>query len=77
MPEPDIHDIDKRVAVLEQIARDTATALSDIRADLRGLRSDLRDDFRWLLRVMLGGFITVLGGFITVLGVMAHGFKWL
>jgi hypothetical protein len=63
--------IDRRLAVLEQIAHDTATALSDIRAELRlvrtemqGLRSDmqrqmdgLRSEFRWLLRLMIGGFV--------------------
>jgi hypothetical protein len=64
-------DLPSRVAVLEQIARDTATALADIRTELRGLRTELREDlrdirqaqrsdFRWLLGIMLGGFAIVL-----------------
>lgn len=49
-----------RVAVLEQIARNTDTTLTDIRAEVRDIRSDLRDirqaqrtDFRWLLGIIL------------------------
>ena len=99
-----------RVAVLEQIARDTAAALGGIRdelrtmrgelrgeitalrnelrhdlgalrgeisalraethADLRDIRQTQRSDFRWLLGILLGGFIAMLGA-------MAHGFHWL
>jgi len=72
----ELHDIDRRVAVLEQIARDTATALQDIRAELRQLRSDmnteireLRRELRWLLRLMIGGFV----GTWALLG---HGSHW-
>jgi hypothetical protein len=65
------NDLSSRVAVLEQIARDTATALADIRTELRGLRTELREDlrdirqaqrsdFRWLLGIMLGGFAIML-----------------
>jgi hypothetical protein len=61
-----LRDVDRRVAVLEQIPRDTATALSEMRADIR----QMRDDFRWLLRVVVGGCIAVLG----VLGHVAHWF---
>jgi hypothetical protein len=63
----ELHDVDRRVAVLEQIARDTATALADIRAELRLLRTDIQqlrgqfhDDFRWLLRFVIGGFVGCL-----------------
>ena len=37
----ELHDIDRRVAVLEQIAADTRQALQDIRSELRGLREDV------------------------------------
>jgi hypothetical protein len=80
----ELHDIDRRVAVLEQIAHDTATALADIRAELRlmrtemqqgrsdtqQLRTQLHDDFRWLLRFMIGGFVGVFA-------LLAHGLHWL
>jgi hypothetical protein len=79
----ELHDIDRRVAVLEQIARDTATALGDIRAELRllrtetqGLRSDiqeqgkeLRGDFRWLFRFTIAGFVGMFA-------LLAHGSHW-
>ena len=102
----ELHDTDRRVAVLEQIARDTASALADIRAELRemrsemvglrgdmcsevqGLRSDMRSemqglrgefqelrrqhhtDMRWLLRLMIGGFVGTWA-------LIAHGLHWL
>jgi hypothetical protein len=80
----ELHDVDRRLAVLEQIARDTATGLADIRAELRlirtemqGLRNDiqqqgkeLRGDFRWLLRFTIGGFV----GMFALLARGLHGF---
>ena len=62
-------DMPARVAVLEQIARNTEAMLAEIRTDMREFRKDLRSDFRWLLA-------TYGGGFIILLGVMAHGFHW-
>ena len=53
-------DIEPRVAVLEQIARDTATALGDIHSELRGLRSDLHADIRDL-HASISGLRTELG----------------
>ena len=41
-------DIALRVAILEQIAKNTETALRDIRTDIRGLRDDIRADIRGL-----------------------------
>jgi hypothetical protein len=69
--------MESRVAVLEQIARDTARALDRIERRMDGL--DRRIDtlahehhaeFRWLLGMILG----TTGA---MLGVMAHGFHWL
>jgi hypothetical protein len=77
-------DMESRVAVLEQIARNTAATLEriDRRFDaidrrFEALAVEHRADFRWLLGVMLGGFAAMLGGFGAMLGVMAHGFRWL
>jgi hypothetical protein len=58
------------VAVLEQIARTTSTALERIEWRLDAIVMDQRADFRWLLGIILGGFGALLG-------VMAHGFHWL
>ena len=76
--------IDRRLAVLEQIARDTATALADIRAELRLMRTEMQDmrkqqheDLRWLIGIMFGVFGLTLTGFVGLLAVMAHGFHWL
>lgn len=63
-------DMPTRVAVLEEIARNTSVALSEIRADVRELRTESRRDGRWLLGVILGAWTSLLG-------VMAHGFHWL
>jgi hypothetical protein len=62
--------MEARVAVLEQIARITSTALERIGRRLDAIVSDQRADFRWLLGVMPGGFGALLG-------VMAKGFHWL
>jgi len=77
-------DMESRVAVLEQIARDTATTLERIerRIDVIDRRIDMvaarqQADFRWLLGVMFGGFSATIAGFAAMLGVMAHGFHWL
>jgi len=73
--------IDARVAVLEQIARDTAAALAEIRAELKAIRGEHREDFRLLLnrqdRQFLWLLSVMLGTWATLLGVMAHGFHWI
>jgi hypothetical protein len=63
-------DLPERVAVLEQIARETVAGLADIRTELRQMRTEARSDFRWILGI-------VLAGNAGLLGVMAHGFHWL
>jgi hypothetical protein len=69
--------MESRVAVLEQIARTTAATLDRIERWQDALAAEQRADFRWLLGIMLGGFVTVLGLLGALLGVMAHGFHWL
>ncbi len=77
-------DMESRVAVLEQIAGNTAATLERIerRFDMLDRRIDMltarqQADFRWLLGVMFGGFSATIAGFAAMLGVMAHGFHWL
>ena len=75
------NDIPARVAVLEEIARQTRETMADLRTDLRqsfadlraeirDLRSESRSDYRWQMGLMLGGFGALLG-------VVAHGFHWI
>ena len=73
----ELHDVDRRLAVLERIAQETASALTDIRAELRLLRTEMQqsrsqqhDDFRWLLSAMIGGFLGIFA-------LIAHGLHWL
>lgn len=44
--------------------------LLDIRSEIRGLRSDMWSQFRWLIGITLGAFASPLG-------TMAKGFGWL
>ncbi len=76
--------MESRVAVLEQIARNTAATLERIerRFDMLDRRIDMltarqQADFRWLLGVRFGGFSATIAGFAATLGEMAHGFHWL
>ena len=62
--------MDARVAVLEQIAKDTQGVLKEIKADLRAMRTSQAPDFR----LLFGAIITVALGLAAL---MAHGFKWI
>ena len=53
------------------------TEMRDMRSEMRDIRTEHRSDYRWLLGIMLGGFVTTIGGFAAMLGVMAHGFHWI
>jgi len=79
--DPNIPNLEPRVAVLEQIALDTQRALDRIekrlnvfeeRIDRRLETLDRRQhtDFLWMLAIMLGGYAGMLAS-------MAHGFKWI
>jgi hypothetical protein len=82
--------METRVAILEHIARTTATALErlerrfdtvDHRFELMERRLDAiasehHASFRWLLGVMLAGWGSVLGVLGAMFGLMAHGFHW-
>lgn len=66
------HDggMEARVAVLEQIAKDTKETLKEIKEEQRAMRSAHDRDFR----ILFGALITLALG---LAGLMAHGFKWL
>lgn len=68
--------MEARVAVLEEIASATKTALDrldrrmdGVASEMRDLRSDQRTDFRWLMGIMLGTWASTMA-------IMAHGFHW-
>jgi cobalamin biosynthesis protein CbiG len=61
--------MEARVAILEQIAKSTAEALTDIKADLRSMRDKHDSDFRM---TFAAGTAAVLG----VVALMAKGFRW-
>jgi hypothetical protein len=63
------YSFDVRLAVLEQIAKDTKDVLSEIKQDLKDIRSDQRADFR----LLFGCIVTVALG---LAGLIAHGFHW-
>jgi hypothetical protein len=58
-----------RLVVLEEIAKNTKDALIDLRTEMRAFRAGQGSDFRWLLGIILGGYVGLLG-------MMAHGFHW-
>jgi hypothetical protein len=64
-----MNDVPPRLAVLEEIARSTKATLERIDRRLDTIEASQRSDFRWLLGIMLGGYVGLLG-------VMAHGFHW-
>ena len=70
-------DMEARVAVLEQIARTTAASLERIERRLDLAAAAQRNDFRWLLGMLVAATGTTLAAFLGLLGMMAHGFHWL
>ncbi|MCE0745506.1 hypothetical protein LWC05_16670 [Acetobacter sicerae] len=62
--------METRIAVLEQIAKDTKETLKEIREDQRVMRSSQERDFRLL-------FGALISGALGLAALMAHGFKWL
>jgi hypothetical protein len=61
--------MEARVAVLEQIAKDTKEILVEMKRDIRDIRLDQRTDFRLL-------FSAVIAVAVSLAGVMARGFHW-
>jgi hypothetical protein len=85
-------DIPARVAVLEQIARDTRDNLAEMRSEMRQgfaemrtemreMRTEFQTEMRGMRSDMRSDFRWLLGVVIgwgaALLGVMAHGFHWL
>jgi hypothetical protein len=55
-------DMERRVAVLEQIARTTTASLERIERRMDASAAEQGADFRWLLGIVLGGFTAMLVG---------------
>jgi hypothetical protein len=69
-------DMEARVAVLEQIAKDTKDVLVEIKQDIREIRRDnldIRHDQRTDFRLLFGALITTAIGLACL---MARGFHW-
>jgi hypothetical protein len=76
-------DLEPRVAVLEQIARDTRDMLARMegrfdRIETRLDRVEARqgEDFRFLVRLIITQGVLMIGGFAAVLGVIARAQHW-
>jgi hypothetical protein len=69
----ELHDVDRRVAVLEQIAADTRDTLREIRDDIRGLRSEFRTELGGLRTDMR----TEIQGLRTDMRELRGDFRWL
>ncbi|MBV9736154.1 MAG: hypothetical protein JO209_09615 [Acidisphaera sp.] len=68
--------MESRVAVLETIARNTESALAEIRSELRGMRTSIDAELRDIRAAQARDFRWMLAAFAALLGVMAHGFHW-
>lgn len=62
--------MDARIAKLEANVDHIQSDIADLKEDVRGIRADMRSDFR----LLFGALIAVALG---LAGLMAHGFKWL
>ncbi len=69
-PTPYTTEMEARIAVLEQIAKDTKDILVDMKQDIRDIRHDQKTDFRLL-------FGALISAAIGLSYLMAHGFRWL
>ncbi|MEJ0095126.1 MAG: hypothetical protein WDN46_17420 [Methylocella sp.] len=61
--------METRLATVETHIEHLRGDVTDLKTDVRGLRSDMWSQFRWTI-ALLGGLIIGLGG------IMAHGFHW-
>lgn len=69
--------MDARVAVLEQIARDTKDILVEMKRDIREIRQDQKSDFRLLFGATISVALGLAGMMAGLAGLMARGFHWL
>jgi hypothetical protein len=70
-------DLEPRVAVLEQIARNTESVLLRIETRLDRIEARQGDDFRFLVRLIITQGVLMIGGFAAVLGVIARAQHWI
>jgi hypothetical protein len=64
--------MEARVAVLEQIAKDTREVLGDIKSELRDIRAEIKD----IRNGQRTEFLWILGAIASLFALMAHGFHW-
>ncbi len=67
----------ERIAKLEQIAADTASAIANLRAEMRPMRTETAAEFRAVGSEIRTQFYWLLGAFGAMFAIMAHGFQWL
>jgi hypothetical protein len=70
-------DIPSRVAVLEQIARNTEAVLLRIETRLDRIEARQAEDFRFLVRLHFTQFALMVAGFAAILGVIARAQHWI
>ena len=70
-------DLEPRVAVLEQIARNTESVLLRIETRLDRIEARQGEDFRFLVRLFITQGVLTIGGFAAVLGVIARAQHWI
>jgi hypothetical protein len=74
---PSPPSLEPRVAVLEQIARNTEQVLLRIETRLDRIDGRMADDFKFLVRLIFTLGVLTLGGFAAVLGVIARAQHWI
>ncbi|MCB1909969.1 MAG: hypothetical protein KDH15_21620 [Rhodocyclaceae bacterium] len=62
--------MEARIAKLEASVEHIQSDVSELKNEVRGIRADMRSDFR----LLFGALIAVALG---LAGLMAHGFKWI
>jgi hypothetical protein len=70
-------DMEPRVAVLEQIARNTESVLLRIETRLDRIEARQGEDFRFLVRLSITQGVLMIGGFAAILGVIARAQHWI
>ena len=68
--------IEKRFDSIDDKFGSVDAKFSSINIRFDKIDLEIKSNFKWLLNIMLGGFILTFSALCGVLVVMAHGFKW-